>query len=430
LCAELDLRTRERDEALDQQAATADVLRAISRSTFDLQTVLDTLVGQAASLCHADLASINILDDGVYRVAASFDYSPELSSYARNFPMPPGRGTVTGRVALERQVVHVADLAADPEYNAPGWVAFGKVRTGLGVPLLHKGDPIGVVFLARRRVELFTDRQIELVRTFADQAVIAMENTRLLSELRERQAELRVTFDNMGDGVAMFDAKTQLVAWNRNFQELLDLPDAFLSQRPTFAEYFSYLSARGEYTADLEAELSRTLKDTSREMRIERKRPDGRVIEVRRKPVPDGGFVVIFGDITERKRAEEAIHAARNTAETALHDLQAAQAHLVHAQKMAALGQLTAGIAHEIKNPLNFVNNFAGLSVELLDELKEAVRAVGALDPGSVNRCRSDLDSHLSLRTAAALPATSQLRRSCGHPRTATRCCWLPHQMR
>jgi two-component system, NtrC family, sensor kinase len=375
--------TSELKEAREQQTATADVLKVISRSTFDLQTVLDTLVGQAASLCHADLASINILDDGAYRVAASFDYSPELSSYARNFPMPPGRGTVTGRAALERQVVHVADLAADPEYNAPGWVTFGKARTGLGVPLLRKGDPIGVIFLARRRVEPFTDRQIELVRTFADQAVIAMENTRLLSELRERQAELRVTFDNMGDGVVMFDAEARLTAWNRNFQQMLELPDAFLAGRPSYAEYFRYLADRGEFiSADLEAPLGRTVDDTGLEMRYERTRPDGRVIEVRRNPVPGGGFVLIYGDITERKRAEEAIRAARDAAERALHELQTAQASLVHAQKMAALGQVTAGIAHEIKNPLNFVNNFAGLSVELLDELKEAARAVSALDPG------------------------------------------------
>src|SRR6185503_3873029 len=141
---------------------------------------------------------------------------------------------------------------------------------------------------------------------------------------------------------------------------------------PSYAEYFRYLADRGEYSTDLEAQLSRTVEDTSREMRFERARPDGRVIEVRRNPVPGGGFVLIYSDITERKHAEEAIRAARDAAETALRDLQAAQASLVHAQKMAALGQLTAGIAHEIKNPLNFVNNFAGLSIELLEELKEA----------------------------------------------------------
>ena len=163
---------------------------------------------------------------------------------------------------------------------------------------------------------------------------------------------------------------------------MLDLPDAFLAERPSYAEYFRYLADRGEYSTDLEAQLSRTIEDTRREMRFERTRPDGRVIEVRRNPVPGGGFVLIYADVTERKRAEEAIRAARDAAETALRELQTAQASLVQAQKMAALGQLTAGIAHEIKNPLNFVNNFAGLSVELLDELKDTTRAVASLDPG------------------------------------------------
>ena len=111
-------------------------------------------------------------------------------------------------------------------------------------------------------------------------------------------------------------------------------------------------------------------------MRFERTRPDGRVLEVRRNAVPGGGFVLIYSDVTERKRAEAEIRAARDTAEKALQELQAAQASLLHAQKMAALGQLTAGIAHEIKNPLSFVNNFAGLSVELLDELKAAAAPV------------------------------------------------------
>ena len=135
------------------------------------------------------------------------------------------------------------------------------------------------------------------------------------------------------------------------------------------------------------------IEDPRRELRLERTRPDGRIVEVRRNPVPDGGFVLIYSDITKRKRAEEAIRAARDAAEKALHELQLAQASLVHAQKMAALGQLTAGIAHEIKNPLNFVNNFSALSNELIDEFSDALKPVAFDD-----KKREELDelTHMS----------------------------------
>jgi signal transduction histidine kinase len=195
------------------------------------------------------------------------------------------------------------------------------------------------------------------------------------NEVAQRQAGLRATFENMGDGVAMYDETPRLVAWNRKFEEIFDVPSSLLEQRATFADLIRYLAERGDYGSaiDPDEQVRRLTENAFEPQTYERIRPDGRVIEIRRNPVPDGGFVLIFSDITERKRSEEEIRAARDAAEAAYRDLKAAQASLIQAEKMASLGQLTAGIAHEIKNPLNFVNNFSDLSVDLLDELQEAI---------------------------------------------------------
>jgi two-component system NtrC family sensor kinase len=250
---ELQARTEELNESLQQQTATADVLKVISRSAFDLQAVLHTLVESAVRLAVADKGTITRMIDGQFFRAESVGFSPQFMDYVRTIPVRPERGSATGRALLEGVAVHIQDAQADPDYTFTEAQQYDSFRTMLSVPLLRDGQPLGVITLVRTDVRPFTDKQLELVTTFADQAAIAIENARLFEQVQSRTREL------------------------------------------------------------------------------------GRSLE----------------------------------------DLRLAQDRLVQTEKLASLGQLTAGIAHEIKNPLNFVNNFSSLSVELLDEMIDALAQVG-----------------------------------------------------
>jgi len=199
---EVQARTRELSEALQQQTATADVLKVISRSTFDLKSVLQTLVESAARLCEADQGTITRQIGGKFFRAEAYGFSAEFMNLVKDVPVEPEPGTVLGRALLKGAIIHIPDVLADPEYTWAEAQRLGGFRTMLGVPMLREDVPIGVLALTRSEVRPFTDKQIELVTTFADQAAIAIENVRLFDEIQEKNEQLAMASANKSQFVS------------------------------------------------------------------------------------------------------------------------------------------------------------------------------------------------------------------------------------
>jgi two-component system, NtrC family, sensor kinase len=430
LLDELRQRTTDLTESLEQQTATSEVLRVISSSPGELQPVFDAMLENAVRICDATYGNIYSRDNDIFRLVASYKTPRAFTEYRRRNPMT-GSGAHWADPMLRSKIqVHIADLALEQGFieRDPSFVAaveLGGARSALAVPMLKEGEIIGAFALARQEVRPFTEKQIALVTNLAAQAVIAIENTRLLNELRQRTDDLGRSVDELralgevsqavnstldleavlstivakavqlsgteAGAIYVFDDRRREFHLRATYgmdqhlidaltQLRMDLNDPNVAQalaqpepiqvadlREDVATEINEITLRAGYLARLVAPLIRG-EDVV-----------GLLVVRRRTP---GAFAQNTVDLIKTFAAQSAvtIENARlfKDVQASLEDLRTTQDRLVQTQKLASLGQLTAGIAHEIKNPLNFVNNFSSVSAELLDELQENLAKVKA----------------------------------------------------
>jgi signal transduction histidine kinase len=426
LLNELRQRTDDLSESLEQQTATSEVLKVISSSVSDLQAVFDTMAENAVRLCGAERAYIFQFDGKLLRAVAAYNAGPEHWEFVHRNPIAPGRHSVSARAALERRSVQIADVQADPEY-AYVMRDVEPIRTSLSVPMLKGYDLVGTITIYRLEVKPFTDKQVALVETFADQAVIAIENTRLLSELRESLQQQTATADVLKViSRSTFDLGTVLQTLVESAARLCDADKTNITRQKNgvffraeaygfSSEFMDYvrnipiqpdrgsafgralLEGRAVHIPDVKADPEYTLVEgqklgdyrTVLAVPMLREGVVIRVLSLTRSEVRPFSekqieLATTFADqaaiAIENVRLFESVEARTRELAASLNNLRATQDRLVQTQKLASLGQLTAGIAHEIKNPLNFVNNFSGLSAELIDELQDALKGISLND--------------------------------------------------